>query len=122
MIRSVLLVDDDDDLRTIGEMALANVGGFEVRCASTGDEALALLREHTPDVILLDVMMPGLDGPTVLLRLRADARTASIPVIFMTAKVRAHERQALEDLGATGVIAKPFDPLTLADQVRALLA
>jgi len=122
VIRSVLLVDDDDDLRIIGEMALANVGGFEVRCASGGEQALALLREHIPDVILLDVMMPGLDGPTVFLRLRDDARTASVPVIFMTAKVRAHERQAFEDLGATGVIAKPFDPMTLADQVRALLA
>lgn len=122
MIRSVLLVDDDDDLRVIGEMALANVGGFEVRCASSGDEALTLLRDHTPDVILLDVMMPGLDGPALYARLREDTRTASIPVIFMTAKVRAHERQAFEDLGANGVIAKPFDPMTLADQVRALLA
>lgn len=120
-VRTVLLVDDDDDLRMIGEMALANVGGFDVSCASSGEEALSMAERVAPDVILLDVMMPGLDGPTVFARLRERPVTARIPVIFMTAKVQTHELARYEALGAIGIIPKPFDPMTLADQVRRLV-
>lgn len=120
-VRTVLLVDDDDDLRMIGEMALTNVGGFDVHVARSGEEALAIAERAAPDVILLDVMMPGLDGPTTFARLRERPATAAIPVIFMTAKVQTHELQRYQALGATGIIPKPFDPMTLSDQVRKLV-
>ena len=104
-------------------MALSNVGGFEVRCASSGEEALTLLDgDEIPDVILLDVMMPGLDGPSVFARVRERPQLADVPVIFMTAKVQTHELARWESLGASGVIPKPFDPMTLADEVRELVA
>lgn len=121
-VRSVLLVDDDPDLRTIGEMALGSVGGFEVRCAPTGSDALRMAREDLPDVILLDVMMPGLDGPSTLERLQADPVTKDVPVIFITAKIQTHEIARYRELGATGIIPKPFDPMTLADEVRRIVS
>jgi len=121
-VQHVLLVDDDDDLRIVGEMALASVGGFDVRCASSGEQGLQMVHERAPDVILLDVMMPGLDGPQVFERLRSDPSTAAIPVIFMTAKIQTHELEQYRALGASGVIPKPFDPMTLADEVRALVS
>jgi len=120
-VRRVLLVDDEDDIRRIGEISLVHVGGFEVSMASSGAEALELAVSERPDVILLDVMMPGLDGPSTLAALRADARTASIPVVFLTAKVQRQEVERYRSLGALGVIAKPFDPMALPEAVRALL-
>ena len=116
-----LLVDDDDDIREVGKIAMEDFGGFRALLASSGTQALELAREHRPDVILLDVMMPGLDGPATLSRLRADPEVASIPVIFLTAKVQRSEVQRYLEIGAIGVIAKPFDPTTLPDEVRALL-
>ena len=121
-ISSVLLVDDDDDLRLIGRMALADVGGWEAWLASSGPEAVSLAKAHVPDVILLDMMMPDMDGQAVFEQLRADDATSRIPVIFMTAKVAEHEVAEYLELGAVGVIGKPFDPLSLADQVRGILA
>ncbi|MCO4774142.1 MAG: response regulator [Deltaproteobacteria bacterium] len=116
----VLLVDDDPDIRFIGEMALARVGGFTVSLAESGNACLTLAKEG-PDVILLDVMMPGMDGTETLARLRDDAELASIPVIFMTAKVQHAEVERYRELGAVGVIAKPFDPMNLATRVAGLL-
>lgn len=121
-VQNVLLVDDDRDLRTIGEMALSSVGGLTVRCAASGVDALRMAREELPDVILLDVMMPGLDGPSTLEELRADPVTRDVPVIFMTAKIQSHEIARYRQLGATGIIPKPFDPMTLADEVRRIVA
>lgn len=121
-VRTVLLVDDDDDIRTIGELALRDVGGWTVVSAVDGRSAVSLAAEHDPDVILLDVMMPGMDGPQTFRELRASAASRRTPIIFMTAKVQAHERAAYLALGAAGVVAKPFDPLTLPDTIRALLA
>lgn len=120
-LQRALLVDDDPDIRTIGRLSLANVGGLDVTLASSGLECLTLARETRPDVILLDVMMPELDGPTTLQRLRADPELSSIPVIFLTAKVQRQEIERYRQLGARGVISKPFDPMTLPDRVRALL-
>lgn len=114
----VVYVDDQADIRTIVEFALDEGSGFRLTTCATSLEALALLSRIRPDVILLDVMMPGLDGPGVLQRLRDLPGHARTPVIFITAKVRSHEVEQLLGLGAAAVIAKPFDPMLLPDQIR----
>ena len=117
----VLVVDDESDIRRVALLGLKRLGGCEVVEAQSGAEALALASSEAPDVILLDVMMPGQDGPSTLQALQADERTASIPVVFLTAKAMPAEIERLTRLGARGVLTKPFDPRTLADQIRALL-
>jgi len=119
---TVLLVDDDDDIRTIGRIALQDVGGFRTLVASGGKEALAVACADVPDVVLLDVMMPGMDGPATLQALRNAPETAHVPVIFLTAKVQRPEVERYLALGALGVLPKPFDPMTLHEEVRRLLA
>ncbi|ATQ73132.1 hypothetical protein CR152_00365 [Massilia violaceinigra] len=116
----VLYVEDDPDIQTVAQMALEMVGGLALRTCSSGREALAAAAECKPDLLLLDVMMPGMDGPTTLSELRKLPNTASTPVIFMTAKVQASEVAYYRSLGALGVIAKPFDPMQLPLQVRQL--
>jgi CheY-like chemotaxis protein len=120
-LRRVLVVDDDDAIREVAQMALEIVGGWEVRAASSGVEAVQRATEEAPDAVLLDVMMPGMDGPTTFTRLRECPQTATIPVIFLTAKVQAGDRRAWTELDIAGVIAKPFDPMTLASEVSHLL-
>ena len=117
----VLIVDDEPDIRRIATLSLARLGGMDVIEAANGEEALGQARDLKPDVILLDVMMPGRDGPSTLAALRADARTAAIPVVFLTAKAMAAEVARLRSLGAVGVLTKPFDPMTLAADLRAAL-
>ena len=119
----ILCVDDDPDIRTIAVMALGLDSGMEVRSASSGAEALALLDQPgwRPDVVLLDVMMPGMDGPAVLGTIRSKGDMGALPVIFMTARARRADVDAYRELGAIGVIVKPFDPLALAREVRALI-
>lgn len=112
-LERILLVDDDPDIRMLAKMELELVGGFTVRACGSGDEALANIGPFAPQLILLDVMMPGMDGPAVLARLRAAPETSRIPVIFMTAKAGARDAEALKALGAVDVIAKPFEPMTL---------
>ena len=121
-VRTVLLVDDDADIRTIGAISLEQVGGLEVSMASSGRGCIAVASELQPDVILLDMMMPDLDGLATLALLREDPKSASIPVIFMTAKVQQRDVGGYLDAGAIGVIAKPFDPLSLATEVKAIVA
>ena len=116
----VLVVDDDDGIRDVVDIALNLVGGFDVTCASSGEEALSLLDDHSFDVVVLDVMMPGLDGPSTLRRMRSTFNGTDVPVVFLTAKAQPHERRELESLGVNGVIVKPFDPMTLADDLRRL--
>ena len=113
-----LTVDDEPDIREIVDLALALDPIFVVRHCPSGRDAVKAAVEWRPDVILLDVMMPIMDGPTTLAQLRADRRTAMIPVIFMTARAQMHERQRFKSLGAVGVIAKPFDPMQLPALVR----
>ena len=116
MIR-VLYVDDEPDIREIAEMALSLDPAFEVRTASSGALGVEIARDWRPDVILLDVMMPGMDGPTTLAHLRQMHETAGIPVIFVTARAQPSEMQNFATLDAVGVIAKPFDPMRLARDV-----
>lgn len=118
----VLLVDDDPDIRKIGALSLVAVGGFQVEVAESGAEAIAKGAERAPDLILLDIMMPGMDGVATLAELRKLPGLAGTPVVFFTARVQRAEVEELVALGAMGVIGKPFDPMTLASQVRALLA
>jgi len=117
----VLIVDDEPDIRRIAKLGLSRVGGMEVVEATNGTEALARAREDHPDAVLLDVMMPVLDGPSTLARLREDPATAGIPVVFLTAKAIAAEVERLKSLGAAGVLTKPFDPMTLARELRGVL-
>ena len=117
----VLVIDDEPDIRRIARLGLSRVGGMEVVEASSGTDGLARARADKPDAILLDVMMPGLDGPATLARLREDPETAGLPVVFLTAKAIGAEVDRLRGLGAAGVLTKPFDPMTLASDLRAAL-
>lgn len=118
----VLIVDDEEDIRSIAALGLAHVGQMEVIEASGGREGVERARAESPDAILLDVMMPEVDGPSTLEALQADPITRSIPVVFLTAKAMPAEVARLRKLGAKAVLTKPFDPLALPGQVRAALA
>ena len=117
-LEKVLLVEDNSDIRTIVRMALQKFGGLEVRACESGAQALAAMTDFAPQLVLLDVMMPDMDGPTVLRRMRERSATAGIAVIFLTAKTTAQEIEALRSLGALDVIAKPFDPVGLHQNVK----
>ncbi|MBC3884486.1 response regulator [Undibacterium griseum] len=120
-LANILYVEDDQDIQTVAQIALEVVGGFVLHSCSSGQQALSEVRQgYQPDLLLLDVMMPNMDGPTTLTELRKLPLTASTPVIFMTAKVQSAEVEFYKSLGAIGVIAKPFDPMQLSEQVRKL--
>jgi CheY-like chemotaxis protein len=119
-LNSLMYVDDDADIREIVEMSLGLDGSIRVSSSAGGEPALASMRSERPDLVVLDVMMPGMDGPAILERMRADPELQHIPVIFMTAKANPQEVARFRDLSAIGVIAKPFDPMALGSQVRAL--
>lgn len=119
-LKTILYVEDEPDIREIARISLAEIGGFEVEVCSSGDEALERAAGHQAQLVLIDVMMPGMDGPTTLDHLRRLPGYAQTPVIFMTAKVQPREVDRYMELGALGVIAKPFDPMALAEEVRRL--
>lgn len=121
MTTKILYVDDEDDIREIAQMSLELEPEFEVRPCSSGQQALAEARDWRPDLILLDVMMPEMDGPETLRRLAGSPATAPIPVVFITARTQTHEVARFMAMGAVGVIAKPFDPMALAGEVKRLL-
>ena len=114
----VLIVDDEDDIRELARISLERVGGMQVVVARSGEEALELVATERPDVVLLDAHMPGLDGPGTLERLKANPETESIPVVFLTGSVQSAEADRFRTLGAIGVLPKPFDPMTLARDLR----
>lgn len=122
MIERILYVEDDPDIRAVAELALVDVGGFELRLCADGEEALAAVEPFDPDLILLDVMMPGMDGPQLLKHLQGRDGGLAVPVVFMTARLQPAEIDEYRQLGAIGVIPKPFDPMTLADDIRQLAA
>lgn len=114
----VLYVDDEPDIRDVAVMALELDEEIEVQSCSSGAEAIRDAGRWQPDIILLDVMMPAMDGPETFVHLRENEKTANIPVVFITARTQTAEVKRFMDLGALGVIAKPFDPMELASEVR----
>jgi two-component system OmpR family response regulator len=116
----VLYVEDEPDIQTVARLALETLGGFTVEICSSGSEALSRAPGFQPQLILLDVMMPVMDGPATLRMLRGKPQFASTPVIFMTAKVQPSEVVGYKEIGAVDVIPKPFDPMTLSSQVQAI--
>lgn len=120
MRRTVLVIDDDPDIRAVAKTSLELVGGFRVILADSGQRGVAIAHENPPDAIILDLMMPDLDGRNTLAQLKGYSETATIPVIMLTAKVQADKRE-LVGRGAAGVLAKPFDPMQLSAQVCEIL-
>lgn len=121
MTRSVLIIDDEHDIRQVTQLSLELVAGWQVDTAADGPAGVAMARASAFDAILLDVMMPDLDGPGTLSLLREQSQSRDTPVIFITARAHPSDVQRLEALGALGVIAKPFDPMVLSHDVCALL-
>lgn len=119
-LNRILYVEDEPDIQAVAKIALELVGGFTVKICSSGKEALREAEGFAPDMILLDVMMPGMDGPATLKALLERPALASTPVAFMTAKVQPAEVAHFKSLGALDVIPKPFDPMALGAQVRAI--
>jgi len=119
--RKILIIDDEDDIREVAALSLESVAGWDVIKASSGAQGLARAVEHQPDAILLDVMMPGMDGPTTFRELRKNQATARIPVLLLTAKVQGTDQKRFADLGVEAVLFKPFDPMTLSTQIARAL-
>ena len=116
-----MVIDDEASILVVVKTTLELTAGWEVITADSAVEGFEIAKREQPDVILLDVVMPELDGVTVLQKLQADPQTQSIPVIFLTAKARYDEQQTFKHLEVAGVIVKPFEPKTIADQIKALL-
>lgn len=121
MSRRILLIDDNADLREIVQLALEVTADITVSSAASGREGIEIARRDPPDAVLLDVKMPDLDGPETLAQLRADPRTADLPVLFITAAVQPAERERYEALGIAGIVEKPFDPVRIGPTVLATL-
>lgn len=118
----ILFVEDDADIQAIGKLALEAVGGFKVELCSSGKQALERAKSFAPDLILLDVMMPEMDGLSTFTALRAQPHTVQTPIVFMTAKVQAYEIARYKQMGALDVISKPFDPMTLPNTIHSIWA
>jgi CheY-like chemotaxis protein len=121
MSHRILIIDDEDDIREVAALSLETVAGWDVAVASSGAQGLARAAEYNPDAILLDVMMPGMDGPTTFRALRKNPATAQIPVLLLTAKVQGNDQRRFADLGVEAVLFKPFDPMTLSSQIAGVL-
>ncbi len=121
MSKRVLIIDDEDDIREVAKVSLEMIAGWEVLTADCGRTGIEIAAQSHPDAILLDVMMPDMDGPTTFQTLQATPDTAGIPVILLTAKVRSADRSRFEQIGVQAVIAKPFDPIQLPLEVAQAL-
>jgi len=119
-LQKIMMVEDDPDIQSVASFALEAVGGFQVAVCSSGPQALEQVEGFAPDLLLLDVMMPGMDGPTLLEFLRARPSTAHLPIVFMTAKAQPHEVEGYKSLGALDVVTKPFSPMILSDTLLAI--
>lgn len=121
-LNKILHVEDEPDIRTITKVALEKIGQLTVESCASGPEALETIATFGPDMVLLDAMMPGMDGPAVMVHLQNRDDTKHIPVVFMTAKVQATEIAAYKSLGALDVISKPIDPMMLHQQLKDIWA
>lgn len=119
-LQTILYVDDEPDIREVVQISLGLIGDLSIHVCESGERALQMLPQIGPDLVLLDVMMPGMDGPTTLRSMRATPAYADIPVVFMTAKAMPQEIARFKELGAAAVIPKPFDPMQLGHQVMAI--
>ncbi len=117
----ILIVDDEDDIREVAALSLEITANWTVLTASSGQQGIEVAASTQPEAILMDVMMPGMDGPTTFKQLRANPVTAAIPVVLLTAKVQGVDQRRFAGLGVAGVLFKPFDPLTLASQIAQTL-
>ena len=121
MVKRILVVDNEPYIQEVAQICLETIAGWQVITAGSGSEGLTKAASENPDAILLDVMMPDMDGLTTFQKLQANSATQTIPVILLTAKVQASDRRRYEDLGITATIPKPFDPLQLANQMAEIL-
>jgi CheY-like chemotaxis protein len=121
MGRRILIIDDEDDIRQVAALSLETISGWDVVLARSGAEGIEVAIKEKPDAILLDVMMPEMDGPTTFLKLQATPQTATIPVLLLTAKVQGSDQRRFAGLGVAGILFKPFDPLLLSRQVSEVL-
>ncbi len=119
-LKCILYVEDEPDIQAIARMALEEIGGFTLEICNNGEEALEKVADFKPDLLLLDVMLPGLDGPDTLVQLRQQPGLAKTPAIFLTAKIQPEEMEEYLKLDSVGVIPKPFNPMTLANEIRRL--
>ncbi len=121
-MRRILIIDDESDIREVATLSLEAVAGWEVRTAESGREGIEIARAYRPDAILMDVMMPGMDGPTTFRTMQSIDEVAQIPVLLLTAKVQGVDQRRFRDLGVAAVLFKPFDPMTLGQQIAAVLS
>ncbi|NOQ36331.1 MAG: response regulator [Methylococcaceae bacterium] len=119
-LTKILYAEDEEDIREIAILAIESIGGFEIASRNSGEGVIELARSFSPQLILLDVMMPVMDGPATLAALRQEDDLKHIPIIFLTAKIMDQEIQGFKELGAIDIISKPFDPMTLAEQIQAI--
>ncbi len=120
-MRRILIIDDEDDIREVAALSLESVAGWEIVTARSGAEGIETAKTEKPDAILMDVMMPAMDGPTTFKEMQKVPEIAAIPVILLTAKVQGVDQRRFAGLGVAAVLFKPFDPLTLADQMSTAL-
>jgi CheY-like chemotaxis protein len=120
-MRRVLIIDDEDDIREVAALSLEATAGWEILTASSGAEGISIAAAQKPDAILMDVMMPGVDGPTTFKSMQENPSINKIPVLLLTAKVQGVDQRRFAGLGLAGILFKPFDPLTLAEQISEAL-
>lgn len=120
-MRRILIIDDEDDIREVAALSLESVAGWDVSTARSGAEGIEKAKSQQPDAILMDVMMPAMDGPTTFREMQKLSEIAAIPVVLLTAKVQGVDQRRFAGLGVAGVLFKPFDPLTLSEQMSAAL-
>lgn len=121
MAKRILIVDDDADIREATQLCLEIMGQWEVLMAENGQKGLAIAQIEKPNAILLDMMLPGMDGMTILKKLRENPDTEKIPIVILTAKAQASEKKSFDQLKVAAVITKPYDPLTISDQIASVL-
>lgn len=120
-LRHILIIDDEDDIREVAALSLETIAGWRVSTANSGKEGIDKARDVQPDAILMDVMMPAMDGPTAFREMQKTPGVSHIPVLLLTAKVQGVDQRRFANLGVAGILFKPFDPLTLADQMASVL-